>query len=270
MLDELVRPVIGVDEYRERGFLRESLPLGDASPLPQLCRDAAVFDAKVAEWQARGHARVPYLFTEAIERVACDAAIRVVVEALLGTDAWVVWGPNILREAPNAAPRWHVDLEARYWASVSIAVGVSGCTPASAIWCLPGTQVLARTPFSSGNDADTDLVLASARRAKPDCGPPEQIAGFGDGRFYALDAKTWHRGAPGTSMERLVLFLHYQAADAERVPLMLDYERHRWSRMPAPYLAGPGATPVTRVAPLPVRERVLDLVGRLPRRTSPR
>ena len=51
-------------------------------------------------------------------------------------------------------------------------------------------------------------------------------------------------------------------ADAARVPSMLDYERHRWSREPAAYRAGPRATPVTTVARLPVRERVLDLLGR--------
>lgn len=250
-------------EYRERGFLRESFALGDPAPLPQLCRDVALFDAKLAEWQARGRARVPYLFTAAIERVAHDAAIRAVIEALLGTDAWVVWGPNILRETPDAASRWHVDLESRYWPSVSVAVGLSGCSAEAAITCLPGTHRLARTPYSCGDDGDTDLVLRTARRAQPDCGPPEQIAGFGDGRFYAFDARTWHRGAPGTSTNRLVLFLHYQPADAARIPLMLDYTRHRWSRKPAAYLAGPGATPVTTVAQLPLRERVLDLVGRL-------
>jgi hypothetical protein len=250
-------------EYRERGFLRESFALSDPSPLPQLCRDVALFDAKLAEWHARGHARVPYLFTEAIERVARDAAIRAVIEALLGTDAWVVWGPNICRETPNAASRWHVDLESRYWPSVSVAVGLSGCSAKAATWCLRGTHRLARTPFSCGDDGDTDLVLRNARRAKPDCGPPEQIAGFGDGRFYAFDARTWHRGEQGTSTNRLILFLHYQPADAGRVPLMLDYERHRWSRRPAAYLAGPRATPVTTVARLPVRERVLDLLGRL-------
>ena len=248
-------------EYRERGFLRQSFALDDPTPLPQLCRDVALFDAKLAEWQARGLARVPYLFTEAIERVAHDAAIRAVVEAVLGTDAWVVWGPNILRETPNAAARWHVDLESRYWSSVSVAVGLSGCSAKATVWCLPGTHRLARTPYSSGDDGDTDVVLQSARRAMPDCGPPEQFVGFGDGRFYAFDARTWHRGEPGTT-NRLVLFLHYQRADAGRVPLMLDYERHRWSRKPAAYLAGPGARPVTTVAPLPVRERVLDLLGR--------
>src|SRR6185503_11905370 len=159
-------------EYRERGFLRESFALSDPAPLPQLCRDVALFDAKLAEWHARGHARVPYLFTEAIERVARDAAIRVVIEALLGTDAWVVWGHNILRESPNAASRWHVDLESRYWPSVTVAVGLSGCSAEGAVWCLPGTHLLARRPSSCGDDGDTDLVLQSARRAKPDCGPP--------------------------------------------------------------------------------------------------
>jgi len=83
------------------------------------------------------------------------------------------------------------------------------------------------------------------------------------GRFYAFNAQTWHRGEPGTSTNRLLLFLHYQPADAGRVPLMLDYERHRWSRKPAAYLAGPGVTPVTTVARLPIRERVLDVLGRI-------
>jgi len=250
-------------EYRERGFLRESFALGDPAPLPQLCRDVALFDAKLAEWHARGHARVPYLFTEAIERVARDSAIRAVVETLLGTDAWVVWGPNICREIPNAAARWHVDQESRYWPCVSVVVGLSECSAKTATWCLPGTHLLPGSPFSCGDDTDTDVVLQSARRAKADCGPPEQVAGFGDGRFYAFNAKTWHRGEPGTSTNRLLLFLHYQPADAGRVPLMLDYERHRWSRKPAAYLAGPGVTPVTTVARLPIRERVLDVLGRI-------
>jgi hypothetical protein len=250
-------------EYRERGFLRESFALSDPEPLPQLCRDAALFDAKRAEWHARGHARTPYLFTEAIERVAHDAAIRAVIEAVLGTDAWVVWGPNILRETPNAASRWHVDLESRYWPSVSVAVGVSGCSARAAIWCLPGTHLLARAPAWCGDDSDTDRVLRSARRTKPDVGPPEQLAAFGDARFYVFDARTWHRGDPGTSTDRLVLFLHYQCADARRVPLMRDYVRHRWSRKAAAYLAGPGAKPVTRVARVPLRERVLAAVTRL-------
>jgi hypothetical protein len=244
-------------EYAERGFVRESLALADPAPLPALCRDVALFDAKLAGWRARGHARVPYLFTEAIERVARDAAIGAVVETLLGTDRWVVWGPNLCRETAYAAGRWHVDLESRYWPSVSIAVGVSGCSPEAATWCVPGSHLLWRRPVACREKADSRRLGAGRG-----CGPPEQITGFGDGRFYAFNARTWHRGAPGTP-GRLVLFLHYHPAEAPRVPLMLDYERHRWSRKPAAYRAGPGATPVTTVARPPLRERVLNLAGRL-------
>jgi hypothetical protein len=250
-------------EFRERGFLRESFALADPSPLPQLCRDVALFDAKREEWEAAGHAGIPYLFTDAIEHVARDAAIRAVVEAVLGTDAWVVWGPAIFRETPDAAARWHVDLDARYWPSVSVAVGLSGCSPDTVLSYLPGTHRLDGTPFSWSDGADTDRVLRRARRTNPECGPPEETTGFGDGRFYAFDGKIWHRGAPGTTTTRLILFLHYQNARAERVPLMLDYKRHRWSREPSPFLAAPEVSAVTTVAPLPVRERALDLVGRL-------
>ena len=250
-------------EYRARGFLRESFTLSAPTLLPELRRDVAPFDAKLAQWQALGCSRVPYLFTDAIERVACDKAIRAVIEALLGTDAWVVWGPNILRETPYAAYRWHVDLESQYWPSVTVAVGLSGCSPGAAIWCLPGTHLLARAPAWCGDDSDTDRVLRSARRTNPGVGPPEQFAAFGDSRFYVFDARTWHRAAPGTGTDRLVLFLHYQPSDARRVPLVLDYVRHRWSRRPAPYLACPGAKAVTRVARVPLRERMLAVASRL-------
>ena len=250
-------------EYRARGFLRESFALSDPTLLLELCRDVAQFDLKLAELQALGYARVPYLFTAAIERVAYDAAIRRVVEALLGTDAWVVWGPTILRETPNAASRWHVDLESQYWPSVSVAVGLSGCSAQSTIWCLPGTHLLVRTPAWSGDDSDTDRVVRSARRTKPEVGPAEQFEAFGDGRFYVFDARTWHRGESDSSTDRLVLFLHYQPADARRVPLVLDYKRHRWSREAAAYLAGPGAKPATTVARVPLREHVLAVAARL-------
>jgi hypothetical protein len=249
-------------EYRAHGFLRESFALSDTTVLPELCRDVEQFDRKLLEWQALGYARVPYLFTAAIERVAQDAAIRVVIEALLGTDAWVVWGPNILRETPNAASRWHVDLESQYWPSVTVAVGVSGCSPQSAIWCVPGTHLLKRTPAWSGDDRDTDRVLRAARRAKPEVGSVEQFQAFGDGRFYAFDARTWHRADLDASTDRLVLFLHYQPAAARRVPLVLDYMRHRWSRVAAAFLAAPGAKPATAVARIPLREHLLALAAR--------
>lgn len=251
-------------EYRTRGFLRESFALSDPTVLPELCRDVAPFDAKLAEWRPLGYARVPYLFTSAIEQVARDPAILAVIEALLGTDAWVVWGPNILRENASAAlPRWHVDLESRYWPLINVAVGLRGCSAAASVSFLPGTHVLSRSPAWCGDDSDADCVLRSARRTKSDVGPPEQFASFGDGRFCVFNARTWHCAAPGESTDRLVLFMHYQAADALRVPFMLDYIRHRWSPEAAVYVAGPGAKPVTRVARVPLRERVLAVVARL-------
>ena len=245
-------------EYRALGFLRETFALSAPALLPQLCRDVAEFDARLAEWRSLGHARIPYLFTAAIERVAQDPAITAVIEVLLGTKAWVVWGPNILRETPGAAARWHVDLESRYWPTVTVAVGLSGCSPATAIWCLPGTHLLSRTPTWSGDARATERVLRCARRAKADVGPPEQFAEFADGRFCVFNARTWHRGTSAPSAERLVLFLHYQPADVPRVPLMLDYVRHRWSsRQAAPHLANAGTVPLREVAPVPLRERAL-------------
>lgn len=247
--------------YGERGFLSESFALADPAPLSDLLQDVTLFDSRLAEWQARGQARVPYLFTPAIERIAHDPTLVGIVESLLGTDEWVVWGPNLLRETPNASTRWHVDIESRYWESVSVAVGVHGCTHESSIWCLPGTHRLKRSPSSSGNDGNTAVVQAHARRSLPDGEPPEQIKGFGDARFYVFNARTWHRAIAGQA-HGIVLFLHYQRADALRIPLLLDYRRHRWSQEPTPHRASPGTTPVTATAPIPIRERLLGLVTR--------
>jgi hypothetical protein len=105
--------------------------------------------------------------------------------------------------------------------------------------------------------------LRCARRRNPHVGRPEQIAAFGDSRCYAFNARTWHRGDTEPSAERLVLFLHYQPAAAPRVPLMLDYVRHRWSRTAAAFRAGPGVRPETKIAPIPLRERVLAAVALL-------
>lgn len=242
--------------------MHESFTLSDASLLPQLCRDVEPFDRQLTEWKAAGYARVPYIFTPAIERVARDPAIVELVAALLGTDAWVVWGPNIRRATPNAAFEWHVDLESALWPSVTVMIGLSGCSETAATWCLPGTHLLAPSPGACGDAADTDRVRRYARRLLPHDCTPEQFAGFADGRFYAFDARTWHRGDPVGSVNRLALFLHYQRADAPRVPFMLDYTRHRWGREAAPFIAGPGAEPVRRVARIPLRERVRSVRAR--------
>jgi hypothetical protein len=140
---------------------------------------------------------------------------------------------------------------------------LSGCSAPAAIRFLPGTHVLTRAPAWCGDDSDTDRVLRSARRAIADVGPPEQFAKFSDGRFCVFDARTWHCAAPGQSTDRLVLFMHYQPADARRVPLLLDYVRHRWSQEAAVYVAGPNAKAVTKVARVPLRERAIAVVTRL-------
>lgn len=238
------------------GFGRDALALADPSVLPALIDDAETFDAAVAEIAARGEHRVPYLLTDAIARVANDAHVVAAAEQYLETDCWVMWGANIRRDTPNQAHRWHLDLESFLWPTLTVAIGLRGCRPAGATWFIPGAHRIGRGPRDREADGGDAAAVAAARAEEPRCGVPTQIAGFGDGRFYVFNARCWHRGDREASAGRLMLFLHYQRADAPRVPFMLDYERSAWSREAAPYLASPAARVVnTVVARPPLRHR---------------
>jgi ketosteroid isomerase-like protein len=228
------------EEYRQRGFLAAARALADASVLPELLADEAVFTAELARMEAEGRRGVPYLLTEAIRRVARDAAITGVVEDILGTAEWVMWGPNIRWATPNQADVWHVDLESFLWPTVTVAVGLAGCTPESATWCLAGTQGRRVMPPSTERE-----VLAE--------GAAEQMTGFGDGRFYVFDASVWHRGDRETSRERVMLFLHYQRARDRRIPLLVDYYKQLWAPEASPYFPVEGVR--REVAALPWRYR---------------
>ena len=182
---------------------------------------------------------MPYLETDAIRCVAEDAAVVSVVEAILGTRNCVMWGANIRRATPNQASVWHVDLESLLWPTVTVGIGLEGCTPTSATWCVPGTHRLRQAPPLTEAE-----VLSHGR--------PEQIAGFGDGCFYTFDARVWHRGDPTTSQERVMLFLHYQRAKDPRIPMMEDYVRQTFSTNAAPFFA------------LATRERLCTRVAKIP------
>ncbi len=227
--------------YAERGFTSPAEDLADPSVIEALLRDEPLFQQAVDQLRAEGRASVPYLLTEAIRQVAQDAAILRTVVPILGSDEWVMWGANIRRATPNEAHRWHVDLESFLWPTVTVAVGLSGCPPESATWCIPGSHRLSTAPTAAGDDTDTRRVVAKAN-----CGEPEQIAGFGNGRFYLLDARVWHQGNPATSRDRVALFLHYQRASEPRIPAMRDYRRHDWSKEPAAYFAAPGVNEVNQ------------------------
>ena len=224
--------------YRTQGFLPQSFPLSDPSILPALLTDEARFTEALAQSAASGTQSVPYLLTDAICRVAQDPALIHQVESLLGTPHWVMWGPNIRRATPNQAHNWHVDLESLLWPTLTVAIGLSGCTPESATWVIPGTHHLQQPPPPNPENA-------------------QQITGFGDARFYLFNARLWHKGDPNFSHNRVVLFLHYQHASAPRIPLMLDYHLQHFSTEATCYFTtAPANTVSTQVASLPLWYRL--------------
>lgn len=245
------RDVATADQYRELGFLVQAHPLANGSILPALLADEPAFAAALASLRAEGRNAVPYLETDAIRCVSADAAVLSAVEAILGTRNLVMWGANIRRATPNQAGEWHVDLESLLWPTVTVGIGLEGCTPTSATWCVPGTHKLQEVPPLK----EAEIFVH---------GRPEQIAEFGDGCFYVFDARVWHRGDPTTSQERVMLFLHYQRAEDARIPMMKDYVQQTFSPHAAPFFAlKTGERLCTRVANIPLWYRWRRLRSRL-------
>ncbi len=257
-------------EYRERGVVTDTFPLADADVVSRLIDDVASFDAAVMADREAGRHRVPYRITDAIREVAHDDHIVGLVEAVLGSDErWVMWGSNIQSGTPNQAGSWHVDLESRLWPSITVAVGLAGCTEANSTSCIPYSHELDRTPAILRDQGDRAEAIAVAAGLDPRCRDVVAPVGFATGRFYAFNARIWHSGEISTSSDRVMLFMHYQRARDRRVPLMLDYAQKRWADEAAPYLSGPSPAgidlPVNTEVHRPPSSRRRRIVRRLRR-----
>lgn len=254
-------------EYRERGVVLDTFPLADPSVIPRLTDDAVEFERAVRDDRASGRHRVPYAITDAIRDVAHDANITALVEAVLGSgQRWVMWGSNIQSGTPNQAGSWHVDIESHHWPTITVAVGLDGCTSANSTRCIPFSHGLPRSPMILDDRSDTDEALAAATALDPRCSEVIAPRDFATGRFYAFNARSWHSGEIATSGDRTMLFLHYQSAADPRIPLMTSYADKTWSKEPAPYLVGPSPSgvdlPVNTTLyrpPSPLRRRLARL-----------
>lgn len=244
-------------EYERTGMIHRTAALDHPEVINRVLEDAPTFASAVARLRAEGTKTVPYAFTPAIVALANDPAITRLVAAVLGDTAWVAWGANISNGTPNHAHMWHTDIESRHWPTITVAVGLSGCTEANATRYIGGSHRLTRAPGLGVRHTDDDLVLGRIGEIRPACRTIQRFSGFGDGRFYAFNAAGWHCGDPEASRSRSMLFLHYQRAAMPRIPLMADHTKNLWHQRPAPYIAGPGAedhnratyaTPTTRVS----------------------
>ncbi|MDX1531608.1 MAG: hypothetical protein R3362_08790, partial [Rhodothermales bacterium] len=245
------------EEYERTGVVRHARPLADDSVLPALLDDAVRFEGAVRALRERGHHRVPYLCTPAIRAVAHDPNLVGLVKGILGADEpWVMWGANIQRGTPNAAFEWHVDVESWHWPTITVVVGLAGCTAENATRYIPFSHALGVPPSAAGDQTDTPRILHTARSLDRRCDAVRAFEGFGTGRFYAFNARCWHCGDPVPSRERTVLFLHYQRAREPRIPYMKDHRTGAWFAEPAAFIVGadpPGGAGVARtdVYPLP-------------------
>lgn len=227
------------EEYSRRGFVRNARPLADPSVIPDLIADEQVFARAIRELQDAGYRhQVPYLITPAIARVTFDANLTAFVEEILGTDVpWVMWGANIRVDIPNSASHWHADSESRFWPSITVVIGLRGCEAGNATKFIPHSHTVVAHPPYSTELTDADTVLAAAREENLACTHVDSFEGFGNASFYAFNAKGWHCGDPATAAGRVLLFLHYQRADAPRVPQMKDWIEGTWFDRPAAYLS---------------------------------
>lgn len=255
-------------------MVSETFPLMSPDVVMELLADAVVFEAAVAANTAAGRHRVPYAITDAIERTAHDANIVALVSHIIGIDErWVMWGSNIQTGTPNDAGRWHVDLESMHWPTITVAVGIEGCSPVNATRCIQGSHRLRCAPSVLSDQHSDAEALRTAKRLDERCGDVVTPTEFSVGRFYAFDAKSWHSGQVDASSGRVMLFLHYQRASDPRIPLMTDFAAKTWSTEPAPFIPGPNVdgddrpvnTSVHRPSPAR-RSRARAMTGRVIKR----
>lgn len=222
----------------DRGFAANAIALANPALITPVLADAPVFEALAADLAREDIRGVPYRVTDAIVAIAHDAALAQAVEEILQTRSWVMWGSNIRKSVPNQAQQWHADIESVLWPTLTVAVGLRDCGEDSATWFIPGSHSIGKGPARVvENCASTADVAAKAHTIAPHCGNPQRVNGFRTGRFYLFNARSWHRADPAGSTDKLVLYLHFQPARDKRIPHMLDYSRHRWSRAACPFVA---------------------------------
>jgi hypothetical protein len=223
------------DEYESAGFLRNTYPLADSRLVDELRKDVPMYLTEVTRNKSDKLFRVPYLMTQSIVTAAHDLNILRVVTAALGSDELVMWGPNIQRGTPNEASLWHTDIESWYWPSLTVAVGLSGCSQENSTIAIAGTHKFPVQPWSVAHNWKNDDILAAARHIDPASDKIENFRNFAPGRFYVFNAKTWHCGVPISSGTRELMFLHFQKASDPRIPYFKNYDERTWFDYPAAY-----------------------------------
>lgn len=222
--------------WQTEGLLRDSYPLANPALVEPLKADWPLYQMEIQRNRGQALYRVPYLLTQAIWDAAHDPNILAVASAALGTDELVMWGPNIQLATPNEADLWHTDIESWLWPSLTLVVGLDGCTSANSTQCIPGSHKLPVQPWGAANNRNSARVLEAARRLGSNCREITDFNDFGNGRFYAFDAKCWHAGRSDAARDRQLLLMHFQRAADPRIPYMLDYEARTWFNFPAAYI----------------------------------
>lgn len=226
--------------YEETGIVPGTKALSDHSVLPLLLNDADKFRTELARYKHQNIAyRVPYLLTDAIEKIAADPEIVRLVQLVFGKNTpWVMWGANIRDGVPNDASYWHVDSESRFWETLTVVVGLAGCIEDNATLYIPYTQHHGKMPDGDIDAMDINGILSDASSHDPRSDRLEYFDGFGNGRFYAFNAAGWHCGNPASGGNRTLLFMHYQRACDARIPYMDNYLENTWQAIAAPYVSG--------------------------------
>lgn len=236
-------------EYDRTGMLSQSFPLGDLSVLTAVKKDEPTFEKAIERFRSQSLFRVPYRLTSAIMTLAHDKNLVEIVQMVLGGShtPWVVWGPIMHLGTPHGAYKWHVDIESWHWPTVTVIVGLENCNPENATTCIPYSHLLNIFPWSEANNSVDASVQASAESSDSRCCSMRSFEDFRTGNFYVFNGKIWHRGpAISVFQDRKILLLHYQRADAPRIPYMYNYEENLWFRYPATYGEGADTTMQSR------------------------
>lgn len=252
-------------EYKETGLVQQCFPLSDSSLLPHLITEyESEFEKQIQKNLSLN--RVPYKVTETIRKAAHDHNISKVIKSVLGeSEPWVMWGANIQSGTPNQAYEWHADFESVRFPTITLMLGLQGCSELNATTCIPFSQHLKGGPGRKWCNASAEDIIQHANSLDARCNTMEKFSDFGDGKFYIFNAKTWHAGDITSSRSRMLLIMHYQKASDPRIPFMKNYKTADWFSFPAPYIVEEGFEQMAnqRLYPIPKPKwRILKSIKR--------
>jgi Phytanoyl-CoA dioxygenase (PhyH) len=198
-----VFPLLSLQEVYQICNVRERV-IGSFVPAAEMSSLPPDHSFAIRPWFKSLHAFVPEFYD-----LVGHPAIVGRLKSILGPDI-IAWGASTPFRKPDQVHRWHVDVEHRRWAGVSVFVGLLGAAPLSSLKVISGSQRIPEMPQALGASSDEEAIQKSGQYISD----PELVTvGVHEGEFFIFDGPLWHGSSNKSGSERIALIAQYATPD---------------------------------------------------------